>query len=107
MDSAWKFTAKQHLARIEFGKTVHAGETVYFIRDDGVGFDAAYSAKLFQPFPRLHGKCEFAGTGIGLATVQRIIRRHGGQVWAETEVENGATFYFTLATESQHIPGQS
>jgi PAS domain S-box-containing protein len=99
MDNAWKFTAKQGLARIHFGKTVQAGETAYFIRDDGVGFDAAYSAKLFQPFQRLHGESEFAGTGIGLATVQRIIRRHGGQVWAEAELENGATFYFTLPTE--------
>ena len=102
----WKFSDKHERARIEFGRTTHEGEIVYFVRDDGAGFDAAYSDKLFQPFQRLHGKNEFDGTGIGLATVQRIIRRHRGQVWAEGAVEKGATFYFTLATDEFPIATQ-
>jgi PAS domain S-box-containing protein len=96
LGNAWKFTAKHRAATIEFGQTRRNGKTVYFVRDDGAGFDMAYADKLFSPFQRLHQQREFAGTGIGLATVQRIIRRHGGQVWAEGAVEQGATFYFTL-----------
>jgi len=96
LGNAWKFTGKQATARIEFGVTQHEGKRAYFVRDDGAGFDMTYVGKLFAPFQRLHATDEFAGTGIGLATVQRIINRHGGKVWAEGAVDKGASFYFTL-----------
>jgi len=94
--NAWKFSARVKSARIEFGATAWQGREVYFVRDNGAGFDMAYAAKLFGAFQRLHDAKEFQGTGIGLATVQRIVRRHGGDVWGEGEIGNGATFYFSL-----------
>jgi light-regulated signal transduction histidine kinase (bacteriophytochrome) len=100
LNNAWKFTSKHTQARIEFG--LMEGESrvpIYFVRDDGAGFDMSYVDKLFAPFQRLHGMHEFPGNGIGLATVQRIVHRHGGRVWAEGAVEQGATFYFTLVAE--------
>ncbi|HEX2657471.1 MAG TPA: ATP-binding protein [Polyangia bacterium] len=93
--NAWKFTQKSPTARIEFG-ALPGPEPVYFVRDDGVGFDPTFSDKLFEPFQRLHRAADFEGTGIGLAIVNRIVRRHGGRVWAESSVGNGATFYFTV-----------
>src|SRR5262249_17146450 len=96
MSNAWKFTGRKPGAQIAFGATQNDDTTVYFVRDDGAGFDMAYVGKLFGAFQRLHGITEFEGTGIGLATVQRIIQRHGGKVWAEGQVNSGATFYFTL-----------
>jgi len=99
LGNAWKFTSKQPRTRIEFGVDRQNGTPAYFVRDDGAGFDMAYSGKLFGAFQRLHSNKEFEGTGIGLATVKRVIRRHGGRVWAESLVGQGATFYFTL-----HLP---
>ena len=96
LENAWKFTARQPAARIEFGMTSVAGEPTYFVRDNGAGFDMAYVDRLFGPFQRLHLASEFPGSGIGLATVRRIIHRMGGRVWAEGLVGQGATFSFTL-----------
>ena len=97
LSNAWKFTSRQEHTQIEFGSGVdRTGRTVHFVRDNGAGFDPRYAAKLFSPFQRLHSETQFPGTGIGLATVQRIIHRHGGEIWAESAVDCGAGFYFTL-----------
>lgn len=94
--NSWKYSSRHTSAKIEFDKMEKDGKTVYFVRDDGAGFDPAYADKLFAPFQRLHAASEFEGNGIGLATIQRIVRKHGGSVWAEGQVEKGATVYFTL-----------
>ncbi len=96
--NAWKFTGKNPQARIEFGITNGDGENCCYLRDNGVGFDMAYADKLFGAFQRLHRQDEFPGTGIGLATVQRIINRHGGRIWAESRTGEGAAFFFVLPT---------
>jgi signal transduction histidine kinase len=94
--NAWKFTKRTSHARIEFGCSEQDGVVVYYVGDNGAGFDQRQADRLFRPFERLHAASDYPGTGIGLATVGRIIRRHGGEVWAEGEVDKGATFYFTL-----------
>jgi light-regulated signal transduction histidine kinase (bacteriophytochrome) len=101
LGNAWKFTRKRAGARIEFGAQIDQRPIVYFVRDNGAGFEMNYAAKLFGAFQRLHSFEEFEGRGIGLATVQRIVRRHAGRIWAEGAVNRGATFYFTLEGEGE------
>jgi light-regulated signal transduction histidine kinase (bacteriophytochrome) len=96
LGNAWKFTAKTSAPRIELGTRTEADERIYFVRDNGAGFDMKYADKLFGAFQRLHSDKEFPGTGIGLATVQRIISRHGGRIWVDATPGAGATFSFTL-----------
>jgi light-regulated signal transduction histidine kinase (bacteriophytochrome) len=96
MSNAWKFTRHKADARIEFGEQGGA----YYVRDNGAGFDPVHASKMFRPFQRLHSMREFEGTGIGLATVQKIVERHGGRAWAEGEVDKGATIYFTTGTDT-------
>ena len=97
LQNAWKFTSKRAQARIEWGRQVVDGVPVFYVRDNGAGFDMAHASRLFTPFRRLHSDHDFDGTGIGLATVQRIVRHHGGRIWADGAVDEGATFFFTLA----------
>jgi signal transduction histidine kinase/PAS domain-containing protein len=97
LSNAWKFTSKIENARIEFGAVEKDAKTVYFVKDNGVGFDPAYAEKMFLPFQRLHSEDEFEGTGIGLAIVERVIRRHSGKIWAESKTNEGAVFFFTLS----------
>ena len=108
LNNAWKYTSNQLEPKIEFGSKHENGERIYFVRDNGAGFDMTYADKLFGAFQRLHPTTEFPGTGIGLATVQRIIHRHGGRIWAESAVGQGATFFFTLpmleATQPKNAP---
>lgn len=101
LGNAWKYTSRHPTAQIGFGRTTDNGEVVYFVRDDGAGFDPAYADKLFRPFQRLHTMEEFEGAGVGLATAQRVVRRHGGRIWADAAPEQGATFFFTLPTVSE------
>ena len=96
LGNAWKYTSNRQSTKITFASQYEKGEKVYFIRDNGAGFDMAYYEKLFKPFQRLHAASEYEGTGIGLAIVARIIQHHGGRIRAESRVDQGATFYFTL-----------
>ena len=95
--NAWKFTGRREVAHIEFGVEDVDGALAYFVCDDGAGFDQSYADKLFAPFQRLHSADEFPGTGVGLATAERIVHRHGGRMWARGAIDSGATFFFTLA----------
>ena len=94
--NAWKYSGKKERAIIEIGLVVKNGKDTVFIRDNGAGFSMKHAGKLFEAFKRLHGESEFAGTGVGLATVARVINRHGGEIWAEAEVGKGSTFYFNI-----------
>lgn len=96
LSNAWKFTSKREHTMIEFGQKAHVKERTFYVRDNGVGFNMDYADKLFGVFQRLHSVSEFPGTGVGLATVQRIISIHGGHIWAESAEGIGTTFYFTL-----------
>jgi signal transduction histidine kinase len=101
LNNAWKYTSRLETAEIEFGWREEAEGTVYFVRDNGAGFNPRYADRLFRPFQRLHSQSDFPGTGIGLATAYRIITRHGGKIWAEGDVDRGAVFYFTLPYEAE------
>jgi light-regulated signal transduction histidine kinase (bacteriophytochrome) len=97
LGNAWKFTSKAEKPSVEIGATPGPQGVAFYVKDNGAGFDMALADKLFQPFRRLHTEAEFPGTGVGLATIHRVIDRHGGRIWAEGKVGSGATFFFTLA----------
>ncbi len=97
LENAWKFTGGRAVGQIRIGKVVERGEHAFFVSDNGVGFDPQYAENLFGVFQRLHAASDFPGTGVGLATVHRILQRHGGRIWAEAKADQGATFYFTLS----------
>jgi len=99
LENAWKYTALRDDPRVVFGVREQDGERVFFVRDNGTGFDMKHAEKLFAPFGRLHNQPEFTGTGIGLATVQRVVHRHGGRVWADSTPGEGTTLFFTLGTD--------
>jgi light-regulated signal transduction histidine kinase (bacteriophytochrome) len=103
LNNAWKYTSRTAHARIEFGMTESDGQQVYYVQDNGAGYDPAYADKLFKPFQRLHRTDEFEGHGIGLATVLRVVSRHGGRAWSNGAIGKGATFYFTLETETADV----
>ncbi len=107
LGNAWKFTSKTPLARIEMGVAEVDGESAFFVRDNGAGFDMAYAAKLFAPFQRLHSTAEFSGVGVGLASAQRIVHRHSGRIWALGALGKGATFHFTLPSLPEALGGQA
>ena len=100
LENAWKFTSRRPTATIVVGSEARGGETVFFVHDNGAGFDMADAEKIFTPFHRLHSDPQFQGNGIGLATVARAVHRHGGRVWAESRPDQGATFFFTVAAAS-------
>jgi light-regulated signal transduction histidine kinase (bacteriophytochrome) len=102
LGNAWKFTSKRRHAVVEVGVQLRDRYPVYFVRDNGAGFDLQYAGRLFTAFQRLHSQRDFPGNGVGLATVQRIISRHGGVIWPESAVDRGATFYFSLAPGVPH-----
>jgi PAS domain S-box-containing protein len=107
LNNAWKYTGKTAAARIEFGLRDYEGTPSFFIQDNGAGFDMAYAGRLFSAFQRLHDARDYPGTGVGLATVQRIIRRHGGQIWAQADIGKGAVFYFTLPQTQEIAEGDT
>jgi light-regulated signal transduction histidine kinase (bacteriophytochrome) len=103
LSNAWKFTGKREHAIIEVGAVRRDGEHWFFVRDNGAGFSMRYASKLFDPLQRLHKATEFEGNGIGLAIVHRIVSRHGGRIWAESEPEKGATFFFTFTADGADL----
>ncbi len=107
LGNAWKFTSKRADAAVEVGMKPDAPEPTYFVRDNGACFDMEYSRQLFNAFQRLHDAADFPGTGIGLATVKRVITKHGGRIWAEAAVDKGATFFFTLPGPEARSDAQS
>jgi light-regulated signal transduction histidine kinase (bacteriophytochrome) len=96
LSNTWKYTSKKEIAEISFGAKEYKGEKIFYIKDNGIGFEMSAAEKLFVPFKRLHSGSQFTGTGIGLSIVDRIISKHGGRIWGEGETGKGATFYFTL-----------